>query len=566
MTIALSKTAQSIPPNVFERMDRTVAQARARGVDVIAPPAITHPSGVSMTIALSKTAQSIPPNVFERMDRTVAQARARGVDVIDLSKGNPDGFPEARIRAEAKAAVDRPENARYTPFDGKPLFLQAAAAWYAHEHSVALDPGTQLFAVEGAVDGRPENARYTPFDGKPLFLQAAAAWYAHEHSVALDPGTQLFAVEGAVDGLAAAFRYTPFDGKPLFLQAAAAWYAHEHSVALDPGTQLFAVEGAVDGLAAAFAVLLDPGDVVAFVDPYYPSYHCMARMLGAEERPLPAHAELGWLPDFDAVPGETWDRVKLLDPYYPSYHCMARMLGAEERPLPAHAELGWLPDFDAVPGETWDRVKLLVLNYPNNPTGAQAPPRFFARAVELAVRHGFAIVHDFAYASLGVHENQKSLLAVPGAREVGLEIVSLSKMYAMAGWRAGFVAGNEQLVAAVKQYHYQMGSMVTSFVQDAGAAALAGDQAFVREQAARYAARRAIVAEVPVKDVRDGRLARRVRGRQRTARRRSQAVPLPDGLHGHVVRAGRRRRRARRGPGVCARASRTVRGAACDCG
>ena len=147
-----------------------------------------------MTIALSKTAQSIPPNVFERMDRTVAQARARGVDVIDLSKGNPDGFPEARIRAEAKAAVDSPENARYTP-----LFLQAAASWYAHEHSVALDPGTQLFAVEGAVDG----------------------------------------------------------------------------------------------LAAAFAVLLDPGDVVAFVDPYYPSYHCMARMLGAEELPLPARAELG---------------------------------------------------------------------------------------------------------------------------------------------------------------------------------------------------------------------------------------------------------------------------------
>ncbi|RYQ41840.1 aminotransferase [Bifidobacterium pseudolongum subsp. globosum] len=219
-------------------------------------------------------------------------------------------------------------------------------------------------------------------------------------------------------------------------------------MALDPGTQLFAVEGAVDGLGAAFAVLLDPGDVVAFVDPYYPSYHCMARMLGAEELPLPARAELGWLPDLDAVPGETWDRVKLL-----------------------------------------------VLNYPNNPTGAQAPPRFFARAVELAARHGFAIVHDFAYAGLGVHENQKSLLAVPGARDVGLEIVSLSKMYAMAGWRAGFVAGNEQLVAAVKQYHYQMGSMVTSFVQDAGAAALAGDQAFVREQAARYAARRAIVAE-----------------------------------------------------------------------
>ena len=306
-----------------------------------------------MTMALSRMARSIPPNVFERMDRKVADARVRGIDVIDLSKGNPDGFPEARIRAEAKAAVDDPANARYTPFDGKPSFLQAAAGWYAHEHGVTLDPERELFAVEGAVDG----------------------------------------------------------------------------------------------LSAAFAVLLDPGDVVAFADPYYPSYHCMAQMLGAQE---------------------------LL--------------------LPARAELGWLPDLDAVPEEAWDRVKLLVLNYPNNPTGAQAPPRFFARAVELATRHGFTMVHDFAYAGLGVHGDQGSLLAVPGARDVGLEIVSLSKMYAMAGWRAGFVSGNEQLVSAVKRYHYQMGSMVTSFVQDAGAAALTGDQGFVREQAARYAARRAIVA------------------------------------------------------------------------
>lgn len=264
-----------------------------------------------MTMALSRMARSIPPNVFERMDRKVADARVRGIDVIDLSKGNPDGFPEARIRAEAKAAVDDPANARYTPFDGKPSFLQAAAGWYAHEHGVTLDPERELFAVEGAVDG----------------------------------------------------------------------------------------------LSAAFAVLLDPGDVVAFADPYYPSYHCMAQMLGAQE---------------------------LL--------------------LPARAELGWLPDLDAVPEEAWDRVKLLVLNYPNNPTGAQAPPRFFARAVELATRHGFTMVHDFAYAGLGVHGDQGSLLAVPGARDVGLEIVSLSKMYAMAGWRAGFVAGNEQLVSAVKRY------------------------------------------------------------------------------------------------------------------
>ncbi len=78
-------------------------------------------------------------------------------------------------------------------------------------------------------------------------------------------------------------RYTPFDGKPAFLQAAANWYRNVHGVELDWRSQLFAVEGAVDGLAGLFAILIDRGDAVAFADPYYPSYHCMSVMHGAEE-------------------------------------------------------------------------------------------------------------------------------------------------------------------------------------------------------------------------------------------------------------------------------------------
>ncbi|KFI65247.1 pyridoxal phosphate-dependent aminotransferase [Bifidobacterium cuniculi] len=303
-------------------------------------------------VQFSRQARAIPPNVFERMDRTVAAARARSIDVIDLSKGNPDGFPDAAVRRIAREAVDAPGNARYTPFDGKPGYLAAAAAWYRREHGVVLDPARQLFAVEGAVDG----------------------------------------------------------------------------------------------LACAFQVLLDPGDSVAMVDPYYPSYHCMARMLSARE-------EL----------------------------------------LPARADLGWLPDLDAVSGDTWDRTKLLVLNYPNNPTGAQAPHGFLAKAVELAHRHRFAILHDFAYAGLSVSEPQPSLLSIDGAQDVALEIVSLSKMGSMAGWRAGFVAGNEELVHAVKQYHYQMGSMVTSFVQDAASYVLESGTEEVQRLARRYARRRATV-------------------------------------------------------------------------
>lgn len=298
--------------------------------------------------------EQMPANVFERMDRKVAAARAAGVDVIDLSKGNPDGFPEAFIRDAAREGVDDPLNARYTPFDGKRRFLDAAAGWYAREHGVTLDPARELFAVEGAVDG----------------------------------------------------------------------------------------------LATLFNVLLDAGDTVAFADPYYPSYHCMAALRGARELPLPARAELGWLPDLDAVPARVWNDVRVL-----------------------------------------------VLNYPNNPTGAQAPASFFRRAIELAHRHDFIVLHDFAYAGLGVREQQVSLLEAVGVDERAIEVCSLSKMYAMAGWRAGFIAGSEQVVDVARKFHYQMGSMITSFVQDAGASALESDQGSVARQAARYAARRAVVAD-----------------------------------------------------------------------
>ncbi len=305
-------------------------------------------------IAFTQVAQSIPPNVFADMDRKVAAAVADGADVIDLAKGNPDAFPADFIRDAAKQAVDDPANARYSPFDGKPDFLEAAEHWYRNTYDVDLDWKTQLFAVEGAVDG----------------------------------------------------------------------------------------------LAALFAVLVSAGDAVAYADPYYPSYHCMTVMSRAEEILLPS--------------------------------------------LP---ERGFLPDLDEVPDEVWKRVKVLILNYPNNPTGAHAPREFLEKAIRLAHEHRFAIIQDFAYAGLGVESQQISILSLPGALDVAVEVCSLSKMYAMAGWRAGFIAGNDDIVAHVKQYHYQMGSMVTGSVQDAGTVALRSDQSCVAELASRYALRRRIVAE-----------------------------------------------------------------------
>ena len=134
------------------------------------------------------------------------------------------------------------------------------------------------------------------------------------------------------------------------------------------------------------------------------------------------------------------------------------------------------------------------------PSGQRNPEP--ARAVKLAVEHDFVVVHDFAYAGLGVEEQQHSLLEVVAhtpagspERECTVEICSLSKMYAMAGWRAGFIAGSERILDVAKNFHYQMGSMITSFVQDAGVAALNSDQTCVGRQAAHYAGRRAIVAD-----------------------------------------------------------------------
>ena len=101
---------------------------------------------------------------------------------------------------------------------------------------------------------------------------------------------------------------------------------------------------------------------------------------------------------------------------------MSVMHGAEEILLPARAELGWLPDLDAVDESVWRRLRMLILNYPNNPTGAQAPASFFEHAVELAKRYGFLIVHDFAYTGLGVSDQQVSLLTVPGASDVSVEV------------------------------------------------------------------------------------------------------------------------------------------------
>ncbi len=160
-------------------------------------------------------------------------------------------------------------------------------------------------------------------------------------------------------------------------------------------------------------------------------------------------------------------------PGYPILSSYTRYLGGEVYPLPLYASNGFLPDLDSIPAAIARRAKLLYINYPNNPTGALANRAFFEKVVEWAHEHEVIIVHDAAYGAL-VYDGNKplSLLSIPGAKDVGIEVHSLSKSFNMTGWRLGFIAGNAEAVAAVAVIKDNSDSGQFRAIQKAGVEAL----------------------------------------------------------------------------------------------
>ncbi|MGE4496590.1 MAG: LL-diaminopimelate aminotransferase [Deferribacterales bacterium] len=135
-------------------------------------------------------------------------------------------------------------------------------------------------------------------------------------------------------------------------------------------------------------------------------------------------------------------------PGYPVSGTITKYLGGEVYNLKLTKENNFLPDLDSIPADILKRAKFLYMNYPNNPTGALAPLSFYEKVVEFAKKNDIAVISDAAYIELTYGEKQPSFLSVPGAKEVGIEIHSLSKSYNMTGWRMAFVCGNEHLVKA----------------------------------------------------------------------------------------------------------------------
>ena len=169
------------------------------------------------------------------------------------------------------------------------------------------------------------------------------------------------------------------------------------------------------------------------------------------------------------------------------------LAGASLVPLTLESDAGWAPDFGSAPR---DGVAAVYLNYPSNPCAVTAPPGVFAAAVGYAEATGAAVVHDFAYGDLVFDGREpESFLATPGAREVGVEMFSMSKSYGMAGWRLGFVVGNAEIVARTNLLQDHARAGIFGPVQEAAIAALTGPQDSVSQRTARYQRRRDSVVE-----------------------------------------------------------------------
>ena len=182
------------------------------------------------------------------------------------------------------------------------------------------------------------------------------------------------------------------------------------------------------------------------------------------------------------------------DPGYPVYTGGPILAGADVELLPLLPDRRFTPDLDAIDPMALSKARLMFLNYPNNPTGAVVPDGFFERVVELAQRHEFLVVHDNAYSETTYDGYvAPSFLATPGAKEVGVEVFSLSKGYNMTGWRCAAILGNASAIQTYWRLKTNIDSGLFEAVQIAGAAALDGPHEPLAEMNATYARRRDLV-------------------------------------------------------------------------
>ncbi|MAJ61215.1 MAG: alanine transaminase [bacterium TMED88] len=244
-------------------------------------------------------------------------------------------------------------------------------------------------------------------------------------------------------------RYSSSQGIPNLRAAITEWYERRHQVDLDPDREAIAVIGAKEGLSHFVLMTVGPGDTVLVQDPAYPIHQYSVIIAGGDLRTVP----LGQGDEF-------FDNLRQ----------------AVQR--------------------TWPKPKMLILSFPANPTTQVVDLDFFEKIVSFARENDLMVLHDFAYAEIAYDGYRPpSILEVPGAKDVAIEFVSLSKSHSMAGWRVGFACGNAEMIHALRRIKSYLDYGMPQAIQIGAITALRGPQDCVQENVSDYKERRDVLIE-----------------------------------------------------------------------
>lgn len=242
--------------------------------------------------------------------------------------------------------------------------------------------------------------------------------------------------------------YQPYVGLPALRKAMADWYKKWYDVTLDPDTEIQPLIGSKEGILHVSLTFLNPGDGVLVPNPGYPTYSSVSRLAQAE------------IFNYDLT-----------------------------------EENGWMPDFEAIKRLPLDRIKLMWINYPHMPTGTPATMQLFERIIEFGKKHNIVIAHDNPYSFI-LNDKPLSLLKVDGAKDIAIEMNSMSKSHNMAGWRVGMLASNPTFINWILKVKSNIDSGQFKPLMLAAAKGFALGKEWYDEVNAVYASRRKVAEEI----------------------------------------------------------------------
>ena len=220
-------------------------------------------------------------------------------------------------------------------------------------------------------------------------------------------------------------KYMPFNGTPLLRKAFADWYKRWYGVELDYNGEVLPLIGSKEGIMHICMTFLNKGD-----------------------------------------------KVLVPNPGYPTYSAAVRLSGGIMQPYALNKENGFLPDFDAIEKEGVEGVKIMLVNYPNMPTGQVPTEDLFEKIIAFGAKHNILIIHDHPYSFIRNGSKPISIMAVEGAKDVAMEMNSLSKGHSMAGWRVGVIVGKKEWIDSILSFKSNMDTGMFYPIQAAAETAL----------------------------------------------------------------------------------------------